>query len=76
MDADPIEDPPIKPGKPSEPPLEIPTGNPRPEVPPPMHDPGESPQPQELPGRTPDELPVRGPAGPNGPPAPIDSAST
>ena len=32
-----------------------------PEVPPPVHEPGEPPQPQELPGKTPDELPVRGP---------------
>jgi hypothetical protein len=64
MPIDPQEDPPIKPGRPSEPPLESPPGNPRPEVPPPMQDPGESPPPDELPGYVPDELPVRGPQGP------------
>jgi hypothetical protein len=68
---DPQEDPPIKPGQPSEPPQESPPGNPRPEVPPPMHDPGEPPRPEELPGRTPDELPVRGPQGAR-PPSPND----
>jgi hypothetical protein len=67
MPIDPQEDPPIKPGKPSEPPRESPPGNPRPEVPPPMHEPGEPPQPEELPGRRPDELPVRGPDGPGAP---------
>lgn len=75
MDADRVEDPPIKPGRPSEPPQESPPGNPRPEIPPPMRDPGESPQAQELPGQTPDELPVRGPAEPSAPPAPIDSVN-
>jgi hypothetical protein len=60
MPIDPQEDPPIKPGKPSEPPQESPAGNPRPEIPPPMQDPGEAPTPEELPGRMPDELPVRG----------------
>ena len=68
---DPQEDPPIKPGQPTEPPQESPPGNPRPEVPPPIQDPGEPPQPDELPGRTPDELPVRGPQGPR-PPSPTD----
>ena len=67
MPIDPQEDPPIKPGQPSEPPQESPPGNPRPEVPPPMQDPGEVPRPEELPGRTPDELPVRGPQGPRTP---------
>jgi hypothetical protein len=69
MPIDPQEDPPIKPGQPSEPPQESPPGNPRPEVPPPMRDPGESPTPEELPGRMPDELPVRGPQGPRALPA-------
>jgi len=32
-----------------------------------MQDPGEPPRPEELPGNTPDELPVRGPDGPRGP---------
>ena len=64
MPIDPQEDPPIKPGQPSEPPLESPPGSPRPEVPPPMREPGEPPTPEELPGRMPDELPVRGPQGP------------
>ena len=67
MPIDPQEDPPIKPGQPSEPPQESPPGNPRPEVPPPMQDPGEPPRPDELPGRMPDELPVRGPGGPQMP---------
>jgi hypothetical protein len=68
MPIDPQEDPPIKPGKPTEPPQESPPGNPQPEVPPPMQDPGEPPRPEELPGHVPDELPVRGP--PPGPPGP------
>jgi hypothetical protein len=67
MGIDPLEDPPIKPGQPSEPPQESPPGSPRPEVPPPMHEPGEAPRPEELPGRLPDELPVRGPQGPHTP---------
>src|SRR5882724_728256 len=67
MPIDPPEDPPIKPGKPSQPPQENPPGSPRPEVPPPMHEPGQPPQPEELPGRTPEELPVRGPQGPTTP---------
>jgi hypothetical protein len=61
------EDPPIKPGQPTEPPQEDPPGNPRPEIPPPMQDPGEPSRPQELPGRMPDELPVRGPPAPQTP---------
>ncbi len=32
-----------------------------------MREPGQPPQPQELPGKTPDELPVRGPNGPRAP---------
>jgi hypothetical protein len=64
---DPQEDPPIKPGQPSEPPQESPPGSPRPEVPPPQRDPGEPPRPDELPGNRPDELPVRGPQGPPAP---------
>jgi hypothetical protein len=70
---EPQEDPPIKPGQPSEPPQESPPGSPRPEVPPPMQEPGEPPRPEELPGNTPDELPVRGPGGP-GPPSPVADA--
>ena len=61
------EDPPIKPGQPSEPPQESPPGNPQPEVPPPMRDPGEAPTPEELPSHMPDELPVRRPQGPRTP---------
>jgi hypothetical protein len=68
MPIDPPEEPPIKPGRPAEPPQESPPGSPRPEVPPPMRDPGEPARPEELPGRTPDELPVRGPQGPSTPP--------
>jgi hypothetical protein len=67
MPIDPQEDPPIKPGQPSEPPQESPPGSPQPEVPPPMRDPGETPRPEELPGRVPEELPVRGPQGPAAP---------
>jgi len=67
MGIDPQEDPPIQPGQPSEPPQESPAGNPRPEVPPPMREPGEPPSPEELPGRTPDKLPVRGSEGPRAP---------
>jgi hypothetical protein len=63
MPIDPQEDPPIKPGQPSEPPPE----SPPPDVPPPMQDPGEPPRPEELPGHIPDELPVRGPQGPSTP---------
>ena len=32
-----------------------------------MREPGTPPPPQELPGKTPDELPVRGPSGPSTP---------
>jgi hypothetical protein len=67
MPTDPQEDPPIKPGQPTEPPQEDPPGNPLPETPPPMREPGEQPQPDELPGNIPEELPVRGPQGPNTP---------
>jgi hypothetical protein len=73
MPIDPQEDPPIKPGQPSEPPQESPPGSPRPEVPPPMQDPGEPPRPDELPGRRPDELPVRRPQGPQTPSPAIDA---
>jgi hypothetical protein len=76
MPIDPQEDPPIKPGQPSEPPPESPPGNPRPEVPPPMQDPGEPPRPEELPGRIPDELPVRGPQGPRTPYPATDAGIT
>jgi hypothetical protein len=67
MPIDPQEDPPIKPGQPAQPPQENPPGNPRPEVPPPMHDPGGPPRPEELPGKMPDELPIRGPQRPSTP---------
>ena len=67
MGIDPLEDPPIKPGQPTEPPQESPPGNPQPDVPPPMREPGAPPRPEELPGHTPDELPVRGPPGPTSP---------
>jgi len=67
MPIDPQEDPPIKPGQPSEPPRESPPGNPRPEVPPPIQEPGQPPRPEELPGQIPNELPVRGPEGPRTP---------
>lgn len=68
MPIEPSEDPPIKPGQPSEPPQENPPGGPRPEIAPPVHEPREVPRPEELPGRTPDELPVPRPQGPTMPP--------
>jgi len=61
---EPPEIPPPTPGTPTEPPREDPPGNPQPEVPPPMREPGEPPRPDELPGKTPDEFPLRGPNGP------------
>lgn len=64
---DPEEVPPATPGVPAEPPEESPKGNPRPEIPPVIDDPAEPPTPQDLPGRTPDEVPVRGPNGPRTP---------
>ena len=38
-----------------------------------MQDPGEPARPEELPGNAPDELPVRGPGGPRGPPPATDT---
>ena len=67
MPIEPPEIPPATPGQPTEPPSENPPGNPRPEVPPPLREPGQPPQPQELPGKTPDELSIRGPNGPRTP---------
>ena len=67
MPIEPPEIPPATPGNPTEPPQEAPPGSPRPEVPPPVREPGESPRPEELPGKMPDELPVRGPQGPTTP---------
>jgi catechol 2,3-dioxygenase-like lactoylglutathione lyase family enzyme len=67
MPIEPPEIPPATPGLPTEPLREEPPGNPRPEVPPPVREPGQPPQPQELPGKMPDELPVRGPNGPRTP---------
>jgi hypothetical protein len=64
MPIEPPEIPPSTPGHPIEPPPEDPPAGPRPEVPPPVHEPGEAPRPDELPGRMPEELPVRGPNGP------------
>jgi hypothetical protein len=67
MPIEPPEIPPATPGHPTEPPQEAPPGNPRPEIPVPVREPGESPRPEELPGRMPEELPVRGPPGPSTP---------
>jgi hypothetical protein len=74
MGDDPTEVPPVKPGRPVEPPREDPPGNPLPgpDVPPPMHEPESPVPPQELPGRMPDESPQRGPPTPPGPPPAID----
>jgi hypothetical protein len=46
-----------------------------PDIPPPVREPGEPPQPDELPGSTPEELPVRGPPSP-GAPGPTMSAGS
>lgn len=73
MPIDPQEDPPIKPGQPVEPPQEEPPGNPSPEVPPPVREPGEPSQPEELPGQTPNELPLRGPERPPSPATDVGS---
>jgi hypothetical protein len=67
MPIEPTEIPPATPGIPTEPPQESPPGNPQPEMPPPMREPGEAPRPEELPGKVPEELPVRGPQGPRTP---------
>jgi hypothetical protein len=75
MGIDPTEDPPIKPGQPTVPPQEDPPGSPRPDIPPPMHEPGAPSPPQELPGVTPDELPVRGPGGPATPSPATDTGA-
>jgi hypothetical protein len=64
MGIDPQEDPPIKPGQPTEPPLESPSGMPQPEIPAPVQEPGQPAAPEELPGYTPDEMPMPGPGGP------------
>jgi hypothetical protein len=75
MPIEPPEIPPATPGNPTEPPPESPPGSPRPEVPPPIQEPGEPPQPEELPGKMPDELPVRGPNGPRTP-SPVTDTGT
>jgi hypothetical protein len=72
MPIEPPEIPPATPGQPTEPPQESPPGNPRPEIPQPITEPGHPPQPQELPGKVPDELPVRGPNGPTTPNPAVD----
>jgi hypothetical protein len=76
MPIEPPEIPPPTPGTPTDPPREDPPGNPRPEVPPPMREPGAPLPPQELPGKTPDELPVRGPNGPATPNPATDQPGT
>ncbi len=61
---DPTEVPPNQPGQPVEPPREEPPGEPAtPDIPVPVREPAAPGSPEELPGRLPDELPVRGPAG-------------
>jgi hypothetical protein len=72
MPIEPPEIPPATPGTPTEPPLESPPGSPRPEVPAPVREPGESPRPEELPGKVPEELPVRGPSSPTTPNPAVD----
>ncbi|MGQ0686020.1 hypothetical protein [Bradyrhizobium sp.] len=67
MPIEPPEIPPGTPGKPTEPPPGIPPGNPNPEIPTPVREPGAPPQPDELPGKLPEEVPRRGPDGPQPP---------
>jgi hypothetical protein len=74
MPIEPPEIPPATPGTPTEPPREDPPGNPRPEIPPPVHEPGEPARPQELPGKMPDEVPLRGPSSPTTPNPATDGA--
>ena len=76
MPIEPPEIPPATPGQPTEPPREQPPGSPRPEVPPPVIEPGRPPPPEELPGKMPDELPVRGPNGPRTPNPATDLGTT
>ena len=76
MPIEPPEIPPATPGQPTEPPPESPPGNPNPEIPPPVPEPGEPSQPQELPGKTPDELPTREPNSPTTPNPATDLAGT
>jgi hypothetical protein len=73
---EPPEIPPPTPGTPTEPPREDPPGNPQPDIPPPIHEPGTPPRPEELPGKTPDEFPPRGPNGPVTPSPATDGAGT
>ena len=75
MPIEPPEIPPATPGTPTEPPPGIPPGNPRPEVPAPVHEPGEPPRPEELPGKMPDDLPLRRPNGPTAPPPATDAGT-
>jgi len=73
---EPPEIPPPTPGTPNEPPREDPPGTPRPDIPPPIYEPGAPPRPEELPGKMPDEFPVRGPNGPATPNTATDRAAT
>jgi hypothetical protein len=67
MPIEPPEIPPATPGHPTEPPPGIPPGNPQPDIPPPVREPGEAPRPDELPPQVPEEIPSRGPNGPQPP---------
>jgi hypothetical protein len=70
MPVTPQEDPPINPGKPSEPLPEDPPGTPQPEIPDtPVKEPGAPSTPEELPGYIPGEMPSPGTPGP-APPLP------
>jgi hypothetical protein len=68
--------PPATPGNPTEPLPDSPPGSPRPEVPPPIQEPGEPPHPEELPRKTPNEFPARGPDGPRTPSPATDAGIT
>jgi hypothetical protein len=76
MGIEPPEIPPASPGNPSEPLQESPPGSPNPEIPAPVQEPGEPPRPEELPGKMPEEMPVRGPEGPRTPSPATDAGIT
>lgn len=67
MPIEPPEIPPATPGTPTEPPPGIPPASPDPEIPAPVREPGAPPRPDELPGESPEEIPRRGPDGPQTP---------
>jgi hypothetical protein len=75
MPIEPPEIPPATPGHPTEPPPGIPPGSPQPDIPPPVREPGEPSRPEELPPNIPEEIPTRGPNGPQTPNPATDASS-